>query len=214
MTLWYLSMFSFRLGPILSFFLSFVGNGGAFFSSVVVSSLPLFTVWTWTYLTRWEEALRLCGGRALPSMLSGGRGLPAAYAQKWLTLLRHSPLIWLVVLKWEWGFVQIKMGLLGGATDSGFLHRLFYCQIIMTSLANINEKLLQTTALIFLLFTNSVMYEVSCFCLCLIELEKVQPQQCTRVNSSSNSKQLAWRALFKKDIRTYLAAPSTKIRLC
>ena len=51
------------------------------------------------------------------------------------------------------GFLQIKLELLGGATDSvitgGFTQMiciLFYCQIMMTILANAAKKL-QTTAL-------------------------------------------------------------------
>ena len=47
-----------------------------------------------------------------------GEGLPAEYARKWLTLLRHAPWLWLVVLRQEQWIHPTKLGPLGGATDS------------------------------------------------------------------------------------------------
>ena len=99
MTLWDLSLFSLWLGPVLSFYSAFVllsyisslvGNGGTCFCSVVVvvCSPPLFTVWVWSYLTRWEQILHL----------HGGGGLLRACAREWLTLPRHAPWLWSVVL--------------------------------------------------------------------------------------------------------------------
>ena len=68
-------------------------------------------------------------------------GLPAACAQEWLKLLRHSPWLWLYLA----GSCQFfKLQPLGGATDSGLLHSwpVSYCtlMIIMTVLANITIK--------------------------------------------------------------------------
>ena len=76
--------------------------------------------------------------------LHEGRGLPAEYAQEWLTLLRHSPWLWLVVLiqerwianqitatgwsHWQWTFTQLTC-------------ILFFCQIIRTILENMTKKL-------------------------------------------------------------------------
>ena len=75
----------------------------------------------------------------VPSARMGG-GLPAACAWEWLTLLRHSPWLWLVVLSWERCILTNK----NGATR--WSHRqwiftqltsiLFYCQsIIVTATA-------------------------------------------------------------------------------
>ena len=76
--------------------------------------------------------------------LREGGGLPAGYAQEWLTLLRHSPWLWLVLLSVEWWILANQI------TATGWSHRqliftqltciLFYCQIIMTILANITKK--------------------------------------------------------------------------
>ena len=108
-----------------------MGSGGTCFCCsvvVVVCSPPLFTVWAWTYLTRWE--LHLCEGG----------GLPAVYAQEWLTLPRHAPWLWLVVL------IQERWILANQITATGWSHRQltciwFYCQIIMTILTNITKKI-------------------------------------------------------------------------
>ena len=70
MMLWYLSLFSLWLRAILCFYTAFLhqsyyffclGKSGASFSSVVVvCSPPSFTVWAWTYLTRWKQTHRVC----------------------------------------------------------------------------------------------------------------------------------------------------------
>ena len=56
-------------------------------------------------------------GRGTYTLREGGE-LPAAYAREWLTPLRHSSWLWLVVFIRSGGFLQIKLGPLGGATDS------------------------------------------------------------------------------------------------
>ena len=76
-------------------------------------------------------------------------------AQEWLTLLRHSPWLWLVV------FYREQRILANQITTTGWSHRQwiitqltcisFYFQIIMTILASITKKELQTTALRLLL---------------------------------------------------------------
>ena len=60
-----------------------------------------------------------------------GEGLPAAYAQAWLSLLRHSPWLWLVELIREQWILRIKLQPLGGPTASGFLHSwpVSYCTV-------------------------------------------------------------------------------------
>ena len=68
------------------------------------------------------------------------------YAREWLTLLRHSPQLWLVVLIWE------RWILANQITATGWSHRqsiftqltsiLLYCLIIMIMLVNITKKLL------------------------------------------------------------------------
>ena len=78
-------------------------------------------------------------------MLHEGGGLPAAYARDWLTLLRHSPRLWSVVL------IRERWILANQIRATGWSHRqwifkhlsciLFYCQMIMTILANITKKL-------------------------------------------------------------------------
>ena len=78
-----------------------------------------------------RQAWRLCGGGALLGVLSGGGGLLSACAREWVTLLRHSPWLWLVVLIQSSGCLQIKLGPLGGATDSVFLYSwtVSYCTV-------------------------------------------------------------------------------------
>ena len=98
----------------LFFFLPFLG---AFTCSV--ASPPLFTVWVWawTYLTRWGQALRLCGGGALPNSTVQGGGLPGMHEGDWHfsdTPLGSDWLCW----SRSSGFLQIKLQPLGGATDS------------------------------------------------------------------------------------------------
>ena len=98
----------------------------------------LFTV-AQKYLTRWEQALHMHGGGALPSALCEGEELPVACGQEWLTLLRHSSWLWLVVLSQE------RRILADQVRATGWSHRqltyiLFNCQIIMTILANTTTK--------------------------------------------------------------------------
>ena len=91
------------------------------------------------------------GRGTVQCVLREGGGLPEVYAQEWLTLLRHSPWHWLVMLIGE------RLILANQITATGCIHRqwiftqltciIFYCQIIMTILANITKKMLQTTAL-------------------------------------------------------------------
>ena len=108
MMLRYLSLLSRWLGPVLCVYTAFLHQSscflsltwtmvGAFFSSVVVvCSPPLFTVWAWTYLTRWEQQLHLCQGRGAASSIC-----------RRVTLLRHSPWLWLVVLtRKRWNFAN------------------------------------------------------------------------------------------------------------
>ena len=72
------------------FLLFDVGNGGAFFCSVVICSLPFFTVWPWMYVVRAGTASAQGKGSADYALHEGG-GLPLVYACEWLTLLGHSP---------------------------------------------------------------------------------------------------------------------------
>ena len=65
-------------------------------------------------------------------------GLTAGHAWEWLTPLRHAPWLWLVVLILERRIPANQ------STATGWSHRLltcilFYCQIIMTILANITK---------------------------------------------------------------------------
>ena len=76
----FIVVFSHAWSSSLLFFISplisSLWRAGAF-GSVVVCSLPLLTVWVWalSYLTRWEQALHLCGGglgsQTLPLALIG-----------------------------------------------------------------------------------------------------------------------------------------------
>ena len=116
-------LYCFSLSVFL-FLLFDVGNGGAFFSTVVVvCSLPLFTVWGWTYLTRWEQTLHLCGGGALPSTCCmRERGCQQRmHPSEWHfsdTLLGSD---WLY-LAGSGGFLWIKPQPLGGASDTAYLY--------------------------------------------------------------------------------------------
>ena len=72
----------------------------------------------------WPDKGRCCACRAeghWPVLLERG-GCQKRTQVEWLTLLRHAPWLWLVVLIPSGGFLQIKLQPLGGATDSGFLH--------------------------------------------------------------------------------------------
>ena len=94
------------------------GNGGAFFSSVVVGcSPPLFTIWAWKCLTRSEQTLHLRWGGALPSMRCMREGGPPEW-QFSDTLIGSD---WLYLARSD-GFLQIKLQRLGDPTDSWFLH--------------------------------------------------------------------------------------------
>ena len=127
------------------FLLFDVGNGGAFFGSVVVvCSPPLFTVWAWKYMTR--KALRLHVGGLVRAVRATLGGLLAANAWEWLTLLRHSPWLWFVVLT-QWWILANHIRATGWIFTQ-LTCILFYRQIIMTILANITKKQLQTTAFI------------------------------------------------------------------
>ena len=157
MILWYLSLFSLWLGPILSFYTAFLHQSSYFFSLLRAmvghfSALLLLSVLRhcspFGLEVIWPGKSRHCtcvGEGHCPVALCEGGGLPAAYSREWVTLLRHSPWLWLVVLSREWWILADQI------RATGWTHRhwifteltwiVFYCQIIMTILANITKKL-------------------------------------------------------------------------
>ena len=119
---------------VLLFLLLDVANGRTFFCSVV--SPPFFTVWVWPGKSRHCSCV---GEGHCPVHTVLGRWGCQQYSPAWLTPLRHSPWLWLVVLIWE------RWILANQITATGWSHRqlnclLFYCQIVMTILANIAKK--------------------------------------------------------------------------
>ena len=113
-----------------------------FFISLLISSLWHGQWWGILQLycsTRWEQALRLYRWGALASRCCMREGGCQLRAREWLTPLRHSPWLWLVVLILE------RWILTNQITATGWSHRqltcmLFYCQIIMPIWANITKK--------------------------------------------------------------------------
>ena len=119
------SFFLHCLSSSVFWFLLFdVGNGGAFFGSVVVvCSLPLFTAGELECI--WPGKSRYCacaGGGALPREEGCQQHM---HDNDWH--FSDTPLgcDWLC-LSGTGRFLQIKLGPLGGATDSGFLHSQLY----------------------------------------------------------------------------------------
>ena len=90
---------------------------GIFFVSVVVCSPPLFTVWVWTYLTRYEKAPVQWRGTAHYTLYEGGGCQQRMDECYWH--FSDTPLgsDWLYLAGSGW-FLQIKLQPLGGATDS------------------------------------------------------------------------------------------------
>ena len=155
MTLWYLSCF---LSGSVQFFLFTL----LFFVSVLISSLwrgpwrgifqlccCRFSAIVYSLSLNVSDQVRVgtvpARGRGTAQYTLGeGGGLPAS-AREWLTLVRHSPWLWLIVLRQEWGILANQI------TATGWSHRqrsftqltcnLFYCQIIMTILANITKEI-------------------------------------------------------------------------
>ena len=92
--------------------------------SAIVHSMCL----SLNYLTRWEQSLHL-----------RGRDTASRCGWEWLTLLRHSPWLWLVVL------IREQWILANQIRATGWSHRQltciwFYCQITMTILAKMTKK--------------------------------------------------------------------------
>ena len=97
MTLRYLSLFSLWLGPVLCFYSAFLPQSYDFFSL------------TWAMVVHVLVLLLLS---VLHRLIWPGksRHFASRYAPEWLTLLRCSPLLWLVVLSQISGFLQIIYG--------------------------------------------------------------------------------------------------------
>ena len=122
-----------------------VGNGEAFFGSVVVvCSPPMFTVWLESI---WPGKRRhcACAGIGTAKYTLHERGGPtAAFAPEWLTFFRHSPWLWLVVLcreQWVLANQITTTGWIRQWTFTQLICFLFYCQIIMTIWANIPKNI-------------------------------------------------------------------------
>ena len=114
LALFYLHCFS----SSLFLFLFDKGNDGAFFCSIGEGRCPVHAAW--------------------------GKGAASSICTR-MKLVRHSPWLWMIVLSQEQRlFLQIKLQPPGGATDSIFFIQLtcilFYCQIMMTILANTRKK--------------------------------------------------------------------------
>ena len=132
MTLRYLSLFSFWLVSILCFDTAFLRQCSYFFSLMGAmvghfSALLLLSVLRHCLQLEhecfWSGKNRYCacaGEGHFPVCTAGGR-----VAQEWLTLLRHSPWLWLVVLTWEWWILANQI------EATGWSHR----QWIFTQLA-------------------------------------------------------------------------------
>ena len=158
MTHWHLSLFSLWFGPVHSF------------STVFIHQYSYFLSLTWAMVGHFSALLLLSvlshckhslGFKVTDQVRSGtapawgtttaqytlreGGGLHAAHAREWLTLLRHSPWLWLVVL------IQEQWILANQITAPGWTHRQliftqlicisFYCQIMMTILANTTKNI-------------------------------------------------------------------------
>ena len=65
----------------------------------------------------WAGTVPVWGRGTAQYTLHEGGGLPAVYAQEWLTLLRHSPWLWFVVL------IQKRWILANEITATGWTHR-------------------------------------------------------------------------------------------
>ena len=129
---------------VFLFLLFDVGNGGAFLALLLLSVLRHCLQFELKRIWPGKSRHCTCAGEGhCPVCPVWGRRAASSICTEWLTLLRHAPWLWLVLLIRSCGFLQIKLGPLGGATDSGFLHswpvNYFYCQIIMTILANTTE---------------------------------------------------------------------------
>ena len=137
---------------VLLFLLFDVGNGGAFYCSVV--SPPLFAVWVWAW-TIWRGKNRYCVGEG-----------HCPVHTEWLTLLRHSPWLWLVVLIWE------RRILANQITATGWSHRqwiftqltctLFYCQVIVSMLQTPTLNLIFLSQLTFSLVRQTIIFPKPC----------------------------------------------------
>ena len=153
MTLWYLSWFPLWLGPFLCFHAVFLRQSSYFFSLTWTlvghfsALLLLFSVLRCCLQVglqlelSWPGKSRHCApapGGALPSTRCV-TALPTACAREWLTLLRHAPQLWLVVLIQEWWIPANQI------RATGWSHRQltciwFYRQIIIIILATIPQK--------------------------------------------------------------------------
>ena len=124
-----------------------ISSRGPYLSSrkAANSTLLLSPYKSHSSLQLWNDALKcilvsaLAGSTAQQALRKLG-GLAAAYAREWLTLLRHSPWLWLVVL------IQERWIFANQITATKWSHRqltciLFYCQIVMTILTKNSHRL-------------------------------------------------------------------------
>ena len=132
MTLWYLSFFSFWLGPILCFDTAFLHQCSYFFSltwammgTFWLCCCCLFPAIVYSLAFKVSDQVRAGTAPARwrgtsQYVLHEGGGLPAANAREWLTLLRHSLWLWLVVLSWERWILANQIRATGRTHNRGF----------------------------------------------------------------------------------------------
>ena len=142
MMLWYLSWCSLWLGTVLSFDTAFICQCSHFFSLMwALALLFLSVLHSFVQFVNVSDQLRAgtaptWGRGTAEYALHEGGGLPAAYAWEWLTLLRNSPWLWMIVSRWEQWILANQI------TATGWSHRQWiFFQIIMTIFSKYNQTI-------------------------------------------------------------------------
>ena len=173
MILWYLSLFSLWFGPILCFYATFLRQSCyliALMSAMLGHFSALFLLSVLCHYLQFGFELSdqvragtvpVWGRGTVEYVLCRGGGLPAAW-KRMMTLLRHCPWLWLVVLIHErWILASDWMSSGGHWVEPQWVYSqltctAFYCQIIMTILANITNKSYRPKASCNICYSNCI----------------------------------------------------------